>query len=166
MEWVVLIEIDDDRKTGRKDMQAEEKMEKSQSEIWAERGRRVFGDSLGLLQKRRRWTACDGWRLSVDKKKVGEERGRDRRRARGWHEVCGKWYESMWLERQMWNHYWEKCFFLFLHRAPRAAAEIKLNRDYGWIPFKQSAHVRSIATLTLAGAKCVVYIWGIICEWR
>lgn len=28
-----------------------------------------LGDSLGLLQRRRRWTACDDWRLSVEKKK-------------------------------------------------------------------------------------------------
>lgn len=28
----------------------------------------VWGDSLGLLQKQRRLTACDDWRLSVEKK--------------------------------------------------------------------------------------------------
>lgn len=36
-------------------------------------GECVWGDSLGLLQKRRRLTACDDWRLSVEKNK-----GRDK----------------------------------------------------------------------------------------
>lgn len=41
------------------------KMGKSKRE--GERGG-VWGDSLGLLQRRRRLTACDDWRLSVGKK--------------------------------------------------------------------------------------------------
>lgn len=41
----------------------------------------VWGDSLGLLQKRRRLTACDDWRLSVGKnKREREDTGRERAR--------------------------------------------------------------------------------------
>ena len=42
----------------------------------------VGGDSLGLLQKRRRLTACDGWRLSVEKNK-GRDKIQREKRARG-----------------------------------------------------------------------------------
>lgn len=45
---------------------------------------RVLGDSLGLLQKRRRWTACDDWRLSVEKKK-DRQRETGKREAEGEH---------------------------------------------------------------------------------
>lgn len=60
----------------------------------------------------------------------GRREEEDKRRACGWHEVCGKWDESMWMKRQMWNHYGGKCFVL--HRAPSTAAEINLSRDNGW----------------------------------
>lgn len=63
----------------------------------------VLGDSLGLLQKRRRWTACDDWRLSVEKKKGRERIERETEgehvgdmkyvgsemKACGWRDKCG-----------------------------------------------------------------------------
>lgn len=39
----------------------------------------VLGDSLGLLQKRRRLTACDDWRLSVEKNKGRDKIQRERK---------------------------------------------------------------------------------------
>lgn len=53
-------------------MLAEERWKKA-SEISAEK--QGLADSLGLLQRRKRWTACDDWRLSVEK-----ERGRKKER--------------------------------------------------------------------------------------
>lgn len=63
------------QQTGRKDMQ-HEKDGKSRREREC-----VWGDSLGLLQKRRRLTACDDWRLSVEK--IKEEIGFRERERRG-----------------------------------------------------------------------------------
>lgn len=50
-------------------------MEKGESEISAEK--QGLADSLGLLQRRKRWTACDDWRLSVEKERE-KERGREK----------------------------------------------------------------------------------------
>lgn len=52
-------------------------MEKGESEISAEK--QGLADSLGLLQRRKRWTACDDWRLSVEKERE-KERGRKKER--------------------------------------------------------------------------------------
>lgn len=57
-------------------MLAEERWKKA-SEISAEK--QGLADSLGLLQRRKRWTACDDWRLSVEKERE-KERGRKKER--------------------------------------------------------------------------------------
>lgn len=44
----------------------------------------VSGDSLGLLQKRRRLTACDDRRLSVEKNKGRDKTERERERKSTW----------------------------------------------------------------------------------
>lgn len=88
-------------------MEAEErwKMSRVRFELREREGEGVLGDSLGLLQRRRRWTACDDWRLSVEKKKGRVESERERKRegehvgdmkyvgsemkACGWRDKCG-----------------------------------------------------------------------------
>lgn len=60
---------------------------------------RGLGDSLGLLQRQRRWTACDDWRLSVEKNRGEESKRREcmgdmkyvgsEMKACGWRNKCG-----------------------------------------------------------------------------
>lgn len=87
------------QRTGRKDKEAEERRRESQRERF-EGG---WGDSLGLLQRRRRWTACDDWRLSVEKI---NKRHKEKER---WHVGEMKCVQNVMTacrwRRQMWNHY-------------------------------------------------------------
>lgn len=75
--------------------------ERPERDVSSERG--GLGDSRGLLQRRRRWTACDDWRLSVERKGRKRQREEDERDMGGVRCVESDMKACGWI--QMWDNY-------------------------------------------------------------